>query len=72
MLCVGACPTQSEAASEQLSHLRALSTNRTKAEKAQRKAEELEKRLDDRPEEIEEREVERREPNQADVDGIRH
>ena len=48
-----------------------MSTKRTKAEKAQRKADELEKRLDDRPEDDDKKGLER-EPDQADVDSTRH
>jgi hypothetical protein len=49
-----------------------MSTKRTKSEKSQRKADELEKRLDDRPEENEKKEVEREEPHRADADSIKH
>jgi len=47
-----------------------MSTKRTKSEKSQRKADELEKRLDDRPDENEKKEVER--GGSADVDSIKH
>ena len=55
-----------------LCHALRMSTKRTKSEKSQRKADELEKRLDDRPEEHEEKEAERENASRADIDSIRH
>ena len=49
-----------------------MSTKRTKADKSQRKADELEKRFDDRPDKSEEKEVERGESDRADIDSIKH
>jgi hypothetical protein len=49
-----------------------MSTKHTKSEKSQRKADELEERLDDRPEENEKKEVGREDSSRADIDSIRH
>lgn len=48
-----------------------MSIKHTKSEKSQ-KADELEKRLDDRPEENETKKVEREESSRADIDNVRH
>jgi hypothetical protein len=45
-----------------------MSTKRTKAEKGQRKADELDKRFDERPDAEEKKEVERDQPDHADID----
>jgi len=49
-----------------------MSTKRTKFHKAQRKPHELEKRLDDGPDEDEKKEIEREELHHADIDSIKH
>jgi hypothetical protein len=49
-----------------------VSTKRTKSEKPPRKADELEKRLDDWPYESVKKEVERDQPDQADIDAVKH
>jgi len=55
-----------------LCHALRMSIKHTKSEKAQRKADELEKRLDDRPDENQKKEVEREEPSGPDIDSVRH
>jgi hypothetical protein len=54
-----------------LCHPLHMSTKHTKSEKSQ-KADELEKRLDDRPEENEKKPVEREKSSRADIDSIKH
>jgi hypothetical protein len=53
-------------------HALRMSTKHTKAEKSQRNADELEKRLDDRPDENEKKPVEREESNRVDIDSFKH
>jgi hypothetical protein len=53
-------------------HALRMSTKHTKSEKSQRKADELEERLDDQPEANEKKEVQREEPSRADIDTVRH
>jgi len=48
-----------------------MSIKHTKSEKSQ-KADELEKRQDDRPEENEKKPIEREQRKPADVDSVRH
>jgi hypothetical protein len=55
-----------------LCHAFWMSTKRTKSEKSQRKADELEKRQDGLPDDNEKKPVEREELKRADIDGVRH